>query len=94
MTCHAAIVTRELGVPCIVGARHATTTLRDGEQVTVDGTEGAVFEADPTPAVTTVVEREPAPILRATEALATKIYVNLAMAEHAAAVAAQPAPFG
>ena len=31
MTCHAAIVTRELGVPCVVGARNATTVLRDGE---------------------------------------------------------------
>jgi len=36
MTCHAAIVSRELGVPCVVGARTATTTLRDGEVVTVD----------------------------------------------------------
>ena len=28
MTCHAAIVSRELGVPCVVGARTATTTIR------------------------------------------------------------------
>ena len=31
MTCHAAIVARELGVPCVVGARDATTVLRDGQ---------------------------------------------------------------
>ena len=37
MTCHAAIVSRELGVPAVVGARNATTVLRDGELVTVDG---------------------------------------------------------
>jgi len=37
MTCHAAIVSRELGVPCVVGARTATSVLRDGEIVTVDG---------------------------------------------------------
>ena len=40
MTCHAAIVSRELGVPCVVGTRTATTVLRDGELVTVDGASG------------------------------------------------------
>ena len=33
MTCHAAIVSRELGVPCMVGTHNATTVLRDGEAV-------------------------------------------------------------
>jgi pyruvate, water dikinase len=42
MTCHAAIVAREVGVPCIVGARTATSDLRDGTMVTVDGTHGKV----------------------------------------------------
>ncbi len=46
MTCHAAIVSRELGVPCVVGARTATTVLRDGEMVTVDGAQGVVYEGD------------------------------------------------
>lgn len=41
-TCHAAIVTRELGVPCIVGARTATTVLADGDLVTVDGALGTI----------------------------------------------------
>ena len=36
MTCHAAIVSRELGIPCVVGTADATTVLRDGELVTVD----------------------------------------------------------
>lgn len=44
MTCHAAIVSRELGIPCVVGTGHATTVLRDGEQVTVDATRGVVVE--------------------------------------------------
>ena len=44
MTCHAAIVSRELGVPAVVGARNATAVLRDGELVTVDGAEGLVTE--------------------------------------------------
>ena len=43
MTCHAAIVARELGVPCVVGARTATTDLQDGMVVTVDGTHGRVL---------------------------------------------------
>ena len=46
MTCHAAIVSRELGVPCIVGTRRATTVLHDGMVVTVDGAHGVVYEGD------------------------------------------------
>ena len=43
MTCHAAIVARELGVPCVVGTRTATRDLHDGTTVTVDGTHGRVL---------------------------------------------------
>ena len=39
-TCHAAIISRELGVPCIVGARDATKKLKNGQEVTVDCTQG------------------------------------------------------
>jgi pyruvate,water dikinase len=44
MTCHAAIVSRELGIPCVVGTGEATKRLRDGEIVTVDATRGLVLE--------------------------------------------------
>jgi pyruvate, water dikinase len=44
MTCHAAIVSRELGIPCVVGTGEATAKLRDGELVTVDATHGRVME--------------------------------------------------
>jgi len=44
MTCHAAIVSRELGIPCVVGTGEATRKLRDGELVSVDATHGAIFE--------------------------------------------------
>jgi pyruvate,water dikinase len=44
MTCHAAIVSRELGVPCVVGTGDATRKLRDGEVVSVDATHGVVSE--------------------------------------------------
>ncbi len=50
MTCHAAIVSRELGIPCIVGAGDATKRLRDGELVTVDATHGTVLEGATAPA--------------------------------------------
>jgi pyruvate, water dikinase len=44
MTCHAAIVSRELGIPCVVGTGDATKRLRDGELVTVDATHGLIIE--------------------------------------------------
>jgi len=43
MTSHAAIVSRELGVPCVVGTGVATKILKDGATVTVDGYNGLVF---------------------------------------------------
>lgn len=42
VTSHAAIVSRELGLPCVVGAEQATTVLATGDRVTVDGTSGVV----------------------------------------------------
>jgi pyruvate,water dikinase len=42
MTCHAAIVSRELGIPCVVGTGGATETLADGQVVTVDAGRGEV----------------------------------------------------
>ncbi len=44
MTCHAAIVSRELAIPCVVGTGEATHRLRDGQIVTVDATRGLVLE--------------------------------------------------
>lgn len=43
-TCHAAIVSRELGIPCIVGAQRASIDLKEGDMVTVDATRGVVYE--------------------------------------------------
>ncbi|MFW5979786.1 MAG: phosphoenolpyruvate synthase [Halanaerobiales bacterium] len=45
-TCHAAIVSRELGIPCIVGSGDATKILEDNMQVTVDATRGIVYEGE------------------------------------------------
>ena len=44
LTSHAAIVSRELGVPCIVGTETATKVLKNGEVVTVDGAKGKVYK--------------------------------------------------
>jgi len=86
MTCHAAVVARELGVPCVVGTGDATRVLADRELVTVDGTKGEVragvlkkAAARTQPVVTQV----------APEAIGTRLYVNLAMPDHAEEVAAQ-----
>jgi pyruvate,water dikinase len=42
-TAHAAIVSRELGIPCVVGSEKATATLKDGQVITVDGSNGKVY---------------------------------------------------
>ena len=58
-TCHAAIVSRELGIPCIVGTERATQLLKDGQLVTVDATKGIVYAgADETAAQTAQASTE------------------------------------
>ena len=44
MTCHAAIVSRELGTPAVVGTRKATKTLEDGQLISVDGEKGLIYD--------------------------------------------------
>ncbi len=44
-TSHAAIVSRELGIPAVVGTKEATKKLKTGDYVTVDGTRGVVYKA-------------------------------------------------
>ena len=89
MTCHAAIVARELKVPCVVGARNATTTLHDGQTVTVDGASGNVVAGSRGAEVRASAVESPAPAVSSGETTGTKIYVNLAMPDMAESVAAQ-----
>lgn len=42
--CHAAIVSREFGIPCVVGTKKATEALTDNMEVTVDGKKGIVYK--------------------------------------------------
>jgi len=46
MTCHAAIVSREMGIPCIVGTKNCTSVLHDGQMITVDASRGIVYDGD------------------------------------------------
>lgn len=85
-TCHAAIVSRELGVPCVVGTKNATSTLASEKQVTVDGAKGLIYRG------ILKVEKEEAltaPIGTTILPTATKIYVNLSIPEIAERVAKQ-----
>ncbi|HDD35748.1 MAG TPA: phosphoenolpyruvate synthase, partial [Candidatus Desulfofervidus auxilii] len=41
-TCHAAIVSRELGIPCVIGTGNATNIIKDGQEITIDCSEGEV----------------------------------------------------
>lgn len=46
MGCHAAIVSRELKIPCVVGTKYATRVFKDGDMVEVDATNGIVRKVD------------------------------------------------
>jgi pyruvate,water dikinase len=77
MTCHAAIVSRELGVPCVVGTSEATRKLRDGELVTVDAMHGTVAQGE-APGTDGAVAQVVSPMARAASpTTGTKLLVNL-----------------
>ncbi len=82
-TSHAAIVSRELGVPCVVGTKVATKVLKDGAVVTVDGAKGEIYLGGKMTAVKIPVKTEK---LVSTKT-ATKLYVNLGEPERVREVA-------
>lgn len=91
MTCDAAIMARELGVPCVVGTREGTTALHDGQRVTVDGAAGDVLAAVHDASAAVVSQRAaPAPLVP----LGTRLYVNLATPDLAEQAAALPVDGG
>ncbi|HEX2027987.1 MAG TPA: phosphoenolpyruvate synthase [Nitriliruptorales bacterium] len=89
MTSHAAIVGREMKVPCVVGTGDATSKLSDGATVTVDGKAGVVYAGDVTEQLQEqrdggrATTRERAEALEAALPLATQLYVNLAIPDRA-----------
>ena len=84
MTCHAAIVSRELGIPCIVGTGSATKVLKTGETYTVDATRGVVYEGAVEELVKPAEEKEekavPEIVIQWIPT-GTKIYMNLGVPE-------------
>ncbi|MBR1610589.1 MAG: phosphoenolpyruvate synthase, partial [Methanobrevibacter sp.] len=86
VTCHASIISRELGIPCVVGTGDATKTLKENSGVTLDGKKGLVFDGisdakeEAAPVAAAVGE---APILTVTE-----VKANVSMPEAAERAAA------
>lgn len=76
--CHAAIVSRELGVPCVVGSENATTTLKVGQDVTVDGSRGVVYEGRADVRLAWAEEWKQRRAAMANIQTRTKVYLNLA----------------
>ena len=85
-TAHAAIVSRELGIPCVVGVEQATTILTNGQVITVDGSQGKIYDGKVTRRIKTTAVAD---ILREAIRTRTKVYVNLAQPELAEIVAAR-----
>ena len=80
MTCHAAIVSREMGIPCIVGTEEATKKLKDGDKITVDAENGIVYKG-----ILQMAEEKKEEAVAGAKLEApitgTKIYLNLGVAE-------------
>ena len=85
-TSHAAIVSRELGIPCVVGTEEATKKLKDGEIVTVNGEAGQIFMGANVKTQVSEVKTDDKPKYKNTKT-ATKLYVNLAEPERAKEIA-------
>ena len=85
VTCHASIISRELGIPCVVGTGDATTTLKENTGVTLDGKKGLVFEgiSETKEEAQAVANVEAAPIITVTE-----VKANVSMPEAAERAAA------
>ncbi|HVP04491.1 MAG TPA: phosphoenolpyruvate synthase [Dehalococcoidia bacterium] len=76
--CHAAIVSRELGVPCVVGAENATSVLQTGHEITVDGSRGAVYDGQALVRLAWAEEWKRRRAAMANIQTRTKVYLNLA----------------
>src|SRR5213082_698110 len=85
-TCHAAIVSREMGIPCIVGARNATRLLGSGKEYTVDAKTGGVYQG----LVEEILKPSAGAMVQVPTVIpvtSTRIYVNISLPELAEKVA-------
>jgi pyruvate,water dikinase len=84
VTAHAAIVSRELGIPCIVGAETATKFMETGKEYTVDARNGVVYEGvipPPEEPTAAAVSPNSSWAVQVTPVTATKILMNLGIPE-------------
>ena len=90
VTCHAAIVSRELGIPCVVGTENATKTMIAGKQYTVDSRSGVVYEGIQSTLTAQLSSAAGAAsnqvaagngVFQSVPVTATKIYMNLGVPE-------------
>lgn len=86
-TCHAAIVSRELGIPCVVGTDNATEVFKTGQLITVDGSTGSVFDGGEEGFTQSNEKPNESDEIVRTFKTNTKVYVNLAEPELASEVA-------
>ena len=84
-TAHAAIVSRELGIPCVVGTESATKVLKDGDEVTLDGSTGKVYAGKVAIATKKKIFAASGKKIKTK----TRLYVNLAEPEMAEKIAAR-----
>jgi len=88
MTSHAAIVSRELGCPAVVGTGNATEVLEDDQVVTIDGDKGSVREGRPARDQETEPIEEARPKTPVKPMTATEVKVNVSIPEAAERAAA------
>lgn len=89
VTCHAAIVSRELGISCVVGTGDATKILKENEMVTLDGNKGIVYKGKFEEAgKKEAAEEQPAMMAQAPILTVTEVKVNVSMPEAAKKAAA------
>ncbi len=88
MTCHAAIVSRELGTPAVVGTKKATKVLKEGQIITVDGEKGLIYEGAVEAPAASAPAAAPAPAASAPVITGTLVKVNVSLPEAAQRAAA------
>ena len=88
-TAHAAIVSRELGIPCVVGTGNATKVLHNEQIVTVDGYWGRVYDGRAEASLAWATKEKERYAAAASLKTRTKVYVNLAEPELADVIAAR-----
>lgn len=88
MTSHAAIVSRELGVPAVVGTSNATKVIEDGQQITIDGERGSVEAGKATEKPESEPVEDVRPETPVKPMTATEVKVNVSIPEAAERAAA------